>query len=75
VLTTFDSGFRPVDLVSIAPAHMKKEKRLWEGSLDHIPENQIYLNINHLENGSYVLKIVYRDKVIKEITFEKPNTC
>ena len=51
---------------------MKKEKSLLEGTLDHIPENQIYLNINHLKDGSYLLKITYKNKVIKEITFQKP---
>lgn len=50
---------------------MKKEKRLLEGTLGRIPENQIYLNINHLEDGSYLLKIMYQNKVIKEITFQK----
>jgi hypothetical protein len=56
---------------SKGPAHMKKEKRLLEGTLGRIPENQIYLNINHLEDGSYLLKIMYQNKVIKEITFQK----
>ena len=51
---------------------MKKEKRLLEGTLDHFPENQIYLNINHLEDGSYLLKIMHKNKVIKEFTFQKP---
>ena len=51
---------------------MKKEKSLLEGTLDHIPENQIYLNINHLKDGSYLLKLMYKNKVIKEITFQKP---
>jgi len=54
---------------------MKKEKSPFEGTLDSIPENQIYLNINHLNDGSYLLKIIYQNKVIKEITFQKPIGC
>jgi len=49
---------------------MKKKKSL-EGSLDSFPKNQIYLNINHLEDGSYVLKIICKNKVIKETRFNK----
>ncbi|MGB5819881.1 MAG: hypothetical protein WBG90_10400 [Saonia sp.] len=51
---------------------MKKKYGNFEGSLNDFPEHQIYLNINHLENGTYVLKIIHKNKVIKETSFEKP---
>lgn len=42
-----------------------------EGSLDSFNEKQIYLNINHLKDGSYVLKIIHKNKVIKKTRFNK----
>ncbi|WP_273567974.1 hypothetical protein [Maribacter halichondriae] len=42
-----------------------------EGSLDSFPENQIYLNIDQLKDGTYVLKIMKNNKVIKKTTFKK----
>lgn len=51
---------------------MKKRKSL-EGTLESIPCNKIYLNINHLVDGTYVLKILYKNKVIQEITFKKES--
>ncbi len=50
---------------------MNKNLQRYEGRLDSIPKKQIYLNINHLETGKYLLKIVYKNKVIKHITFKK----
>ena len=49
---------------------MKKKNSL-EGSLDDIPENQIYLNIDSLKDGSYELKILHKNKIIKKTTFKK----
>ena len=48
-----------------------KNQNILEGSLDSFPENQIYLNINHLEDGTYVLKIMHNDKLIKKTIFKK----
>ena len=53
---------------------MKKKKGL-EGFLDNMPENQIYLNIDSLKDGTYELKIVYKNKVIKKTTFKKQKWC
>lgn len=50
---------------------MNQKKDRLIGSLDHFPEKQIYLNINYLEDGSYVLKIMHKNKVIKETRFNK----
>lgn len=43
----------------------------YEGKLDRIPSTKIYLNINYLKAGKYVLKIVHKNKVIKKTTFIK----
>lgn len=51
---------------------MKKHDPL-EGALEKMPCNEIYVNINHLENGLYELKITLRNKVIAQIAFEKEN--
>lgn len=48
-----------------------KEKENLEGSLESFPLNQIYLNINHLKDGEYMLKIVHKDKVVKQVRFKK----
>jgi len=50
---------------------MKKKPIHLEGGLDKIPEHQIYLNINHLNNGTYVLKIMHKNKVISSTIFKK----
>ena len=52
---------------------MKKRNTSLQGTLNDISENQIYLNINHLKNGQYDLKIMFNNKVIKETTFQKPT--
>ncbi|NNE03532.1 MAG: hypothetical protein HKN52_10235 [Eudoraea sp.] len=46
-------------------------KNKYEGSLDKFLSKDIYLNVNHLENGSYNLKIIHKDKVINTIHFRK----
>ncbi len=52
---------------------MKKKPISFKGGLEKVPEHQIYLNINHLENGTYILKIMHNNKVIKSTTFQKPE--
>jgi hypothetical protein len=49
------------------------KKKRYEGELKNIPGFEIYLNINHLKNGRYELKIVDKNKVIKRIHFKKNN--
>lgn len=48
---------------------MKKKK--YEGTLEDIPSDSIYLNINNLKKGMYTLKIVNKNKVIKKTRFNK----
>ncbi|WP_424367604.1 hypothetical protein [Maribacter sp.] len=50
---------------------MKNKQNDLKGTVQRIPENQIYLNINHLNDGTYVLKIIHKNKVIKETSFKK----
>ena len=50
---------------------MKKKPFQLDGSLDNLPQKQIYLNINHLDKGAYVLKIIHKNKLIKKTSFHK----
>lgn len=43
----------------------------YEGILESFNSKDIYLNVNHLEKGSYNLKIIHKDKVIKTAHFKK----
>jgi len=48
---------------------MKKKK--YVGNVEKIVGNKIYLNINHLEKGSYKLKIIHKNKIIISTHFTK----
>jgi len=50
---------------------MPKQPIRYEGDMPSLLANHIYLNINHLDDGSYVLKIVHKNKIVKEIRFKK----
>lgn len=53
---------------------MKKKKyKVYSGALEVEPLKQIYLNINHLAEGVYTLKITHKNKVIKQTTFKKKH--
>lgn len=43
----------------------------YKANIDSVKNNKIYLNIKHLDKGSYTVKIIYKNKTIKEITFTK----
>ena len=47
------------------------EKKKYEGNMNKIVTNKIYLNINHLEKGDYKLKIIQKNKVIMSTHFTK----
>ena len=49
---------------------MKSNK--YEGELKPVLTHEISLNINYLKKGTYVLKIINRNKVIKKTKFKKP---
>jgi len=48
---------------------MKKKK--YEGHLNEMPTDKIYLNVNNLKKGVYTLKIIDKNKVIKKTRFNK----
>jgi len=47
------------------------KKKIYEGSIKKLTMNKIYLNINHLEKGTYKLKIIHKNKIIKSMHFTK----
>jgi len=48
---------------------MKKKK--YEGRLNDVPSDKIYLNVNNLKKGLYTLKIINKNKVIMKTKFNK----
>lgn len=46
-------------------------KKDYDAELKHISSSNIYLNIDYLENGTYILKITQNNKIIKTIKFKK----
>jgi len=50
---------------------MKKKQLTYKGDIDQFPSKSILINVNNLSKGKYVLKIIYRNRVIKKTTFKK----
>jgi hypothetical protein len=50
---------------------MKKIIKEYEGRIEKVASNKIFLNINNLEKGIYKLKIVHKNKIIKSVHFTK----
>lgn len=50
---------------------MSKKKKVYSGVIEAFPNKEIRLNVNHLEKGQYILKIMYKNKVIQQTTFKK----
>jgi hypothetical protein len=50
---------------------MKKKGKVYEGEIEELTSNKIYLNINNLKKGKYKLRIVNKNKIIKNIDFNK----
>lgn len=48
----------------------KKSKKL-KGTLPQMPNYEIYLNVNALQEGAYELRIMDKNKIIKKTTFKK----
>ena len=48
----------------------KKRKYYFEGHLENLPSQKIYLNINNLEKGRYELQIIHKNKILKKTTFK-----
>ena len=47
------------------------KKKRYEGTINSMAGFEIYLNINHLERGEYKLKIIDKNKLIKQTSFIK----
>ncbi len=45
--------------------------KLYEGKLNEVLTDTIYLNVNDLTKGAYTLHIVNKNKVIHTTTFKK----
>jgi len=50
---------------------MKRKHKILKGQLPEMPDKEIYLNVNALEDGAYELNIVNKNKIIKKTTFKK----
>jgi len=50
---------------------MKKKRTTYHAEVDLVLTKEIFLNVNYLQSGKYVLKIMYKNKVIKKTTFKK----
>jgi hypothetical protein len=50
------------------------KRKVYTGSLEDILGNQILLNISKLKDGTYILKIMDENRVVKEITFIKDDS-
>ena len=52
------------------------KRKAYTGALEDLLGNQILLNISKLKDGTYVLKIMDQNRIVKEFTFiksKKPN--
>ena len=47
------------------------KKKRYEGKIQDVPSDNIYLNVNSLKKGVYTLKIINKNKVIKKTKFKK----
>jgi len=48
-----------------------KKKTKYVGKIEALPSKTIFINVNHLEKGSYELNIVQKNKLILKTTFIK----
>ncbi len=46
-------------------------QKVYSGTLETVANQLIYLNIDHLAEGIYTLKITHNNKVITEVNFKK----
>ncbi|MGJ8744370.1 hypothetical protein [Polaribacter sp.] len=47
------------------------KKNDYEGKLQKVRSTSIYLNVDNLKKGNYILKIINKNNVIKKIEFNK----
>lgn len=49
----------------------KKKATKYEGKIQELPDNKIFINVNNLKVGEYELNIVHKKKLIGKATFKK----
>jgi len=49
----------------------RKEAIKYVTKVDQLPDNKIYINVNHLEKGDYELNIINKNKLIVKTSFKK----
>ena len=47
------------------------KKKRYEGHIERIPSFKIYLNVSHLKKGTYKLKIIHKNRILKSTHFTK----
>ena len=55
----------------LLPQGMAKKRTVYSGTLNAFPEMEVLLNVTHMQKGSYTLKILHKNKVIKVTSFTK----
>lgn len=50
---------------------MSKSKITYTGTIEELLSKNILVNINYLKDGNYSLKIMHKNKIIKEVSFSK----
>lgn len=50
---------------------MSRRKTIYVGEFNELVSKKIFLNVNNLEDGHYILTIVNNKKALKEVTFIK----
>lgn len=53
---------------------MSKQKgKKYDVKIEKLPDKKIYINVGHLEKGTYELNIVHKKKVVNKVIFEKED--
>ncbi len=50
---------------------MEKKETSYKGIVKPLPQFKIYLNVDHLSEGDYILHITYKGKTIETLRFKK----
>ena len=50
---------------------MEKKETSYKGIVKPLPHFKIYLNVDHLAEGDYILHITYKGKTIETVHFKK----
>lgn len=50
---------------------MPSKKLNYQTTIEKLPTQKIYLNVNHMAEGNYEINIINQKKIIKKINFKK----